>query len=309
MSYIFNPDMHPQEIVIIGLGGTGSQLARSACRIVYDMRTRNLQTPRLRFVDPDVVEMKNVGRQMFAAADVGRYKAEVLAKRFSAALGLEIAWYNEPFHGIRHTHQASYGRSTILMGAVDNHLARRAIADASGLWIDCGNHYASGQVVIGNTKHDNALRDSFGHADSTGEVAHLPNAKLVFPQLLEPDTIPTPDLSCADLVQMGEQQLLINDLVADVAAQYLFKVLHRQPIRSFITYIDAEVLSMRSIPITRADVEAYVGPIPEPYRYHTSDGLVTGPDDDEDYPEEDDDYEDFDDEPTGYEIVGDLQWN
>lgn len=85
-------DYHQQisEVVLVGCGGTGSQVARSLCRIVYDLRRRGHHTPSLKFVDPDVIEPKNVGRQMFLDADCGLFKSQVLATRFNLALGLGI---------------------------------------------------------------------------------------------------------------------------------------------------------------------------------------------------------------------------
>lgn len=268
--FVFDPDLHVGEIVLVGLGGTGSQWARSICRMLYDMRSRNLAIPRLRFVDPDVVEFKNVGRQMFASADVGRYKAEVLAKRFSAALGLEIIFHNEGFDPRKHLirRYMQRGRS-LICGAVDNHRARKKLAEADELWIDAGNHYSAGQVVIGNASkaHEvwDEIRYRLEHRPKLAELSdvidipRLPNAALLFPQLLKAERRKQADLSCADLVQLGEQHLLINDLIADVAAQYVYKLLHRQPITSFVTYVDADALNMRSVPITVDDLAAYIG--------------------------------------------------
>src|SRR5260221_6637173 len=181
--HAFNPDNNLTEIVLVGLGGTGSQWARSICRIVYDLRRRRQHTPTIHFVDPDQVETQNVGRQMFTEADIGSYKAEVLARRFSLAMGLNIVWHNEAFNAEKHIH--SYG--TLLCGAVDNHLARSELAKARGVWIDSGNAASSGQVAIGSTSDkQEALRSI-----EFGSFRSLPNAALVFPALLEPEPEPT----------------------------------------------------------------------------------------------------------------------
>src|SRR5258708_6950449 len=124
MPLIFNPHQQISEIVLVGLGGSGSQWARSIARTVYHLREHRQHLPAIRFVDPDIVETKNIGRQMYTSSDVGQYKAELLAKRFNAALGLNIVWYNEKFDAERHT--ARYG--TLVCGAVDNHEARRELA-------------------------------------------------------------------------------------------------------------------------------------------------------------------------------------
>src|SRR4051812_48697796 len=116
----FDPHLNIRSLVLVGLGGTGSQWARSICRIIYDLKRRNRHVPDLTFVDPDRVESNNVGRQMFTVADVGQYKAEVLAKRFSYSLGLEIEWFNECFDPKKHSSWDS-----VICGAVDNHQARK----------------------------------------------------------------------------------------------------------------------------------------------------------------------------------------
>src|SRR5579864_8596042 len=110
-------DYHQQisEVVLVGIGGTGSQVARSLCRIVYDLRRRGHHTPTLKFVDPDFVEANNVGRQMFTEADIGKSKAAVLAARFNLAMGLSITAYTEPFDAEKH--MAHYG--TLVVGCVD----------------------------------------------------------------------------------------------------------------------------------------------------------------------------------------------
>lgn len=251
--YRFDPHQQISEIVLVGLGGTGSQWARSIARIVYHLRRHRQHTPTIRFVDPDVVEVANVGRQMFVESQIGQHKAEVLAKCFNYAMGLGITWHNEPFDVERHT--ARFG--TLLCGAVDNHLARRELAKAQGIWIDAGNHFAAGQVILGNTSERQAVLNGFGEQT----CRFLPNAALLFPSLLEPEPAAPPQpASCADLVERGDQHLLVNDTMGIIAGDYTYKLLTGQPITSFITYVDAaSTFSARSVPITRDDLLAYLG--------------------------------------------------
>jgi len=261
--YEFDPQVNLKVIIIVGLGGTGSQLARSVARMLYDRRRRNMTIPDLLFVDPDCVEEKNVGRQMFAAADVGLNKAEVLAQRFNYALGLGITSMSKPFLADwfkrdRHTYHQS--AEMLVCGAVDNHNARTELAKMDCTWIDTGNHFASGQVICGNTSNAEDIRKVIGGTVQRNEktLRLCPNAALVFPDLLKPEEKPQPQLSCADLVAIGDQHLLVNDAVAMVAAQYVFKLLNRQPITTFKTFIDIETLSMRSVPITEAELSPYL---------------------------------------------------
>src|SRR5260221_262559 len=143
----FDPAQMINNVVLVGAGGTGAQWARSLCRIIYDMKRRNMHAPTVCIVDPDRIEAKNVGRQLYLETEIGAYKAQTLAQRFSFSLGLEVAYFNEPFDAHKH---ASHG--SLVCGAVDNPGARQELAHHDGLWVDAGNHAdGAAQVVIGNT--------------------------------------------------------------------------------------------------------------------------------------------------------------
>ena len=90
------------------------------------------------------------------------------------------------------------------------------------------------------------------------KYAYLPNAALLFQQLLEPpEPAPQPEtegLSCAELVTLGEQSLFVNDLVASIAAQYIWRLLYRQPLQTFVSFIDGDGLSVHSLPICRDEL-------------------------------------------------------
>lgn len=254
---VFDPNTHIQTVSIVGLGGTGAQVARSVARMVYDMKVARMHTPQIVLIDPDRVEQKNVGRQLYTEADVGQSKALVLMRRFNMALGLDIIAIDQPVSAERHFERCG----NLIVGAVDNHLARRELAKANGaIWLDAGNHFNAGQVVIGNTSDpETALRHIDGQ---NGRYAYLPNAGLLFPALLEPEPAakpqPEPERSCAELVAAREQDLLINDWMATISAQYLYKLLHRQPISSFVSYISADGMSVRSVPICRDELLPYL---------------------------------------------------
>src|SRR5690606_20138862 len=98
----FDPNTHIQAVTIVGLGGTGAQVARSVARMVYDMKVARLHTPQIVLVDPDKVEQKNVGRQLYPEADVGQPKAHVLMRRFNMALGLDISAIDQPVNAEKH---------------------------------------------------------------------------------------------------------------------------------------------------------------------------------------------------------------
>lgn len=255
----FDPHLNIRQITIAGLGGTGSQLARNVARIVYDMRRRDMHTPHILLVDPDIVEPQNVGRQSAVSqADSGQFKAELLARRFNFALGMDIAWANEAYHPEKHIS----GRGTLLLGAVDNYQARRALAATRDVvYIDTGNHHDAGQVMIGTSSNRERVLQAVEAAGESGTTRTLPNITLVFPELLEPpvEERPEPDtLTCSERVEQGGQHLLVNDLVATICAGYVYRLLHRQPVTSFLNFIDLDSLATRPIPISRDNILSYL---------------------------------------------------
>ena len=258
---VFDPNIHIQTIVIVGLGGTGAQVARIVARIVYDMRRARLHTPSILLVDPDSVEEKNVGRQLFTPADATLKlpKVEVVGRRLNMALGLDIAWSAELFDAEKHG--SRYG-SQLVIGCVDNHLARRELHQAPGILIGAGNYRDGGQVVIGNVGDAEQMRRHMDGMD--GEYAYLPKEGLLFPALLEPEapaSVSQPDLSCAERVLRGEQDVLVNDWMACAVGQYVYALLRRQPIRTFASFISLDGMSVRSLPICRDELLAY---LPQP---------------------------------------------
>jgi PRTRC genetic system ThiF family protein len=254
----FDPNTHIQTVIIVGCGGTGSQVARIVARIVYDMRRARLHTPNVLLIDPDIVEEKNVGRQLFAPADAALNlpKVEVVGRRLNMALGLDIAWCVEPFsaekHGSRHG-------SHLVIGCVDNHIARRELHQAGGILIGAGNYRDGGQVIIGNTADVEMMHRHIDGKD--GKYAYLPKEGLLFPSLLEPEApteTPQPALSCAELVLRGEQDCLVNDWMACAVGQYTYALLRRQPIRTFASFVSLDGMSVRSLPICGEELSSYL---------------------------------------------------
>lgn len=244
------PPMTHLTIALIGCGGTGSHIAQSLARLASHCESTNGPEIQLVFVDGDTVEAKNVGRQLFAASDVGRNKAQTLAARFGAVFGLTIVAFPHMLQAS--THIANPYRYGILIGAVDSAAGRRAIAAQLGtynwkLWIDCGNHEHSGQVVCGNTLAQTHMQA----AVSMGMCAKLPAASLVYPELLK-DTPTRPREDCAAQMEDNAQSLMVNQMMAGVASQYLYQLLVARRLTTFHTTVDLHSLSMRSMPITAA---------------------------------------------------------
>ena len=118
MSGVFDPNLYIKSITIVGIGGTGAQVARIVGRIVYDMQRSRKHTPQIVLIDPDTVEEKNVGRQLFSPSMLGKNKAESVGKMLNLALGLEVRWIPDFVDPVRHFER--YG-SNLVVSCVDNH--------------------------------------------------------------------------------------------------------------------------------------------------------------------------------------------
>lgn len=262
MSAIYDPRAYIRNITIVGLGGTGAQVARIVGRMAYDRQRAGQSVPEITLIDPDVIEAQNVGRQLFAPAEVGQPKAAVIGRRLNLALGLAVRWIPEKVDAKRHFDH--YGGGLIL-SCVDNHEARQQLHATRGVLVSAGNHEDSGQVIIGDLRDPVAMRNYLDNLKPGEETfAHLPTAGLLFPELLEPEPEPLiqvetpPGASCAELVAAGSQHLLVNDFMAAIVGQYAYKLLYRQPIHSFMTTVDTETLVMRSHEVSRENLDAYL---------------------------------------------------
>lgn len=177
--------------------------------------------------------------------------AERLARRFGREIGYSVLPYDRELHAQVFGRTAS--RVNLLIGAVDNAAARRALAstldqhpvNANVWWLDCGNGRNSGQVLLGNAARPDELRGAF---DRDNGLCHaLPAPSLQRPDLLEAPPEPAPPLDCAEAVAVSEQGPTINQLVAAIAASYLEKLL--VDICTWMaTYVDVDDGTLRCVP-------------------------------------------------------------
>lgn len=238
-------------IFMVGCGGTGSFAALHLGRLVWALRGR-VQVS-LVFVDPDRIEMKNVGRQNFCPAEVGTFKALSLAERVSRAFGIKVWGITERF-GKRildefRCSQFDNEGLTVVVGAVDNGAARRDIARACHgdqryrtWWVDAGNGLDGGQVLVGNRPDERPVL-------VPGFCAGLPFPSVQEPGLFE-DQVVEERLGCADLLAMGAQSLMINQAMGGWLVNYVYRLVLARDLDVMGTYINLRSGSVRSVPIT-----------------------------------------------------------
>ncbi len=247
-------------LMLVGCGGTGSWLAPAVARIGKILIERFNREVSIYFIDPDVVEEKNIYRQNFCAAEIEANKAETLAQRHGLAWGIEInamsRKYKDVIYSIRDLNHA------IVIGCVDRTSARVEIAESMqhhdmGAWLDCGNSESYGQILLGVKS---SAKDLFS---IPGKCGGLPLPSHQHPELVKEPEInksvaqPSSTLSCADMAMQDSQGLAINQCMAAEAADYLVRMLITKNLKKFATYIDLESGTTRSKYITEKAVQEY----------------------------------------------------
>jgi PRTRC genetic system ThiF family protein len=252
-------------IVLVGCGGTGAFLAEAVCRLLIGRRGS------LHLVDPDRVETKNVARQAFDDRDVGRFKSQVLAerlaRRFRRVVGYSVAPYDPDLHA--RVLGASPGLR-LLLGAVDNAVARRAIAatlDRGAAapsrgptwWVDHGNGRNAGQVLLGSATRPEALRGAFD--PELGLCRALPAPSLQRPDLLDAPP-PAPPRDCSEAVAAGEQSRTINQVMAALGAAFVERLLDGR-LGWMAAYADVDDGLLRCVPAEPRNAAAAAGLRPQ----------------------------------------------
>jgi PRTRC genetic system ThiF family protein len=241
------PDFQRVYLTLVGCGGTGSHIASGLVAISQALQERSISCHML-FVDPDRVEPKNVGRQLFSQADIGEYKAEALAGRLNAAFSERIMSAARGVNALDILpDKAQRDMLHIVIGAVDNPSARATIADVvksaqSQLWwLDCGNENHSGQICLGNAAPASSLRGAI----ALGLIDRLPAPSVVYPDLVrvkkgrgEEGKKRGRGASCAELAASGEQALMVNRLVAAWALSMLHDFVVTRNLRYFAVAFD-----------------------------------------------------------------------
>lgn len=262
----------PLNLVLVGVGGTGSYLADVVARIAVVLRQQGRMV-RVTFIDPDRVEEANVPRQRFSFAEIGAPKAATLAWRYNAAWGLDIRAIVDSFDSKQIA--VNYTSMTILLGCVDNAAARTSLAKALEQnqhyalpriwWLDSGNFAEAGQVLLGSSiEGDLYLRDAF---KTPGLCTHLPAPTVCHPELLIPlpEELTDHQLSCAELAAANAQSLVINEQMAAVMAKYLTALLAGR-LRQFASYVNVTAGSMRSLAVTPRTVAQAIQKVPGFFR-------------------------------------------
>jgi PRTRC genetic system ThiF family protein len=220
-------------------------------------------------VDPDIVEPHNLRRQNFYPADLGKFKARVLADRLANLYGLKVGYCIVPFEADLLQEPTAVGGEysfyfSVLIGCVDNAAARVQIhkavaAHPSGpcWWFDAGNGEDFGQVLVGNVTSPQLLIASFDNENHT--VSKLPAPSLQNPNLLIPPArTEVQALDCAEAVEEDLQSPVINQAMSTVVLNMVSHFI-KGDLDWMATYLDLSASTMRTVPADPKSVARATG--------------------------------------------------
>ncbi len=234
-------------IIVVGCGGTGSFVAEGLCRLLIGSDIPIL------LIDPDRVEQQNLIRQNFYEGDLGKFKSQALAERLSRQFHRRIAYSVYPYMpdligenwggGLR-----SPAIQGIIIGCVDNADARRQIGQTlrfGNWWLDAGNGFSSGRVLLGSAKNLELLGSPF--IKESGEVEGLPMPSWQLPSLLAPPTRKKPETrDCAEAVAAEEQSPVINQAMATLVLEFIYLLLNKK-LTWMGAYIDLDAGTLQTV--------------------------------------------------------------
>jgi molybdopterin/thiamine biosynthesis adenylyltransferase len=220
----------PERIVLVGLGGIGSQLVPSLVRY---LAFRPEPRPTLVLVDGDAYEPGNRLRQVFPESAIGSNKAEALAEAYRGGLTVQaVADY------LTEANVATVIRDgDVVLLAVDNHWTRfvvdkhLALLDEVTL-ISGGNDETDGNVQLVRRK-DGEFVDG-GLAEIHREIGRATEAEFAARN------------GCERQVQERPQLVVTNLMVASAMLTCLWAVLERGSVSYSEVYLDVVANAMRS---------------------------------------------------------------
>jgi hypothetical protein len=141
---------------------------------------------------------------------------------------------NELSRSDRHSsYQFKTFTKNLIIGCVDGPVGRLAISKAidgqhnyGNWWLDSGNGYNFGQVLLGNAATSENMLHAF-HPD-THSVDKLPSPLLQCPELGMLQTDITPVLNCAEAVQNNVQSQCINSVMAVLLQEFVRRIFHNE---------------------------------------------------------------------------------
>lgn len=183
----------PYEIHLIGCGGVGSWVLPALIQIA--------KSSYIYLWDGDILELRNLDRQLFEFDDIGKNKATALVDRYSPENVTELQAKEEYFH-----EGSEVGERSLILCCADNHAARRAAlmkADETGSTV----------IIAGNE-----YTDADAYIYVPGLMRGGPNDPRVFaPEILTDRTgDPRQPAGCTGVAALERPQLVLANMAASI---------------------------------------------------------------------------------------------
>ncbi len=236
----------PVKVVLVGAGGTGSQILSGLARINQALRALGGRGLDVTVIDGDQVAESNVGRQMYTPADIGKNKAVVSVTRLNMFFG--TAWEAIPAMMTKDTNLYPKLHSGLLISAVDSGKTRMELGSYARnskpfYWLDTGNTIDTGQAILGSVQRVRQPKPAFPD--------QLPTVLDLFPDIAEEDRKVYQGPSCSVRDALEKQDLFVNQWVATAALEILWKMFRHACVAIHGGFIDLKTMNARPLLVDR----------------------------------------------------------
>ena len=260
------PNDGPIHFVVVGAGGTGGyfipQLVRQMAIINKNRQVKHTLT----VYDKDDIEEKNLTRQNFIQADIGKNKAEVMASRYGRSFAQEVGYVPEYIKDpivfgkeiISRLYPDNNRQHVVLVDCTDNNKTRLIMKEAA-------------DMMQGSIGHGTVVLLSSGNEESAGQIicSFKPrmknNKKIIYSDIpglsIEYDSLSTPDffdvfpnfdleklpdeLSCAEAAVSSPQNIFTNMSAANILFGYANRLLNNQGISELMIFFDTSSFTQK----------------------------------------------------------------
>lgn len=230
-NYLINPT-NPITVNLIGAGGTGSRMLTELARMNHSLIALGHTGMQVCLYDDDIITPANMGRQLFADAELGLPKAVALINRTNRFFGTSFKAVTQQFNACNLKAFPNGGRANIYISCVDTVSARFEIAEIlenfknsdvyqrnkSLYWLDLGNSQNTGQALLSTI---NQIKQPSSQLYNT--IANLPMITQEFDELMQGQNDHS-EPSCSLAEALEKQDLFINGTLASMGVSLLWKL-------------------------------------------------------------------------------------
>lgn len=217
-------------VMVVGCGGTGGNFIKEFTRFLYSEGENSKNHVKVTLIDGDIVERKNIARQPFTEEDTGLNKAEAMCQAIYEVFGLSFGYYGNYIDNAETLKSICADDCIpILIGAVDNHAARRVMHEyfntaQSCIYLDSANEFSYGELVVG--------------ACLDGKIIY-PDRTYYFRDILDDTSKSRSQMGCEELNRVAPQHIATNLFAANLLLANVTQILTDMKIRGGIYYFDA----------------------------------------------------------------------